>query len=117
MMATQRTTMHLNLSQVMAMGQDGSSTPAPPEPADVIYYITTETPHISDFSVFGPFHCLDATVPSIRHKLATVSSQALEFFDMQLPGWGHGGFSHIKAPLAPDGKHHMLLKLEKFENE
>jgi hypothetical protein len=112
-MAAQKTTMRLNMTQINAML---NPTSAPPEPADTIYYITTETPHISDFSVFGPFHCLDATVPSIRNKLASVSPKALEVFDEQLPAWGHGGFAHIKAPLGPDGGHHMLLKLEKHKN-
>jgi hypothetical protein len=63
--ATQRTTMRINYAQTMAIADDSPS--ASRKPTDTIYYITTSTSHLNNFSVFFSFRILNSmTLPSAR---------------------------------------------------
>jgi hypothetical protein len=83
---------------------------------DTIYYLKTETPHLHDFSVFGPFHCLEAIVPSIKAKLRQESPMGLAIFE-EIMSTGPNAlpsFEHIVAPLL--GNHTMTIRLVKEQN-
>lgn len=97
-------------------GSAFSSTPAASPQLDTIYYLKTETPHLHDFSVFGPFHCLDAIVPSIKAKLRQESPTGLAMFEemMSTSPNALSSFEHIVAPLL--GNHTMTIRLVMEQN-
>jgi hypothetical protein len=104
-----RTTMRVTLSAL-------SGEPAVPPQPDTIYYLKTETPHLHDFSVFGPFHCLEAVLPSIKAKLREESPAGLAMFDEVMSRGPNAlsSFEHIVAPL--QGNHTMVIRLVKEQN-
>jgi mitochondrial splicing suppressor protein 51 len=87
----------------------GSST-------DTIYYIKTHIPHLDDFTMFGPFHCPEAAVPSIQRKLQQTSVTGLDAFNEILSSAPNGieSFEHLEAPLS-NGKT-MVIQLVKEQN-
>jgi hypothetical protein len=97
-------------------GSAFSSKPAASPQLDTIYYLKTETPHLHDFSVFGPFHCLEAIVPSIKAKLQQESPTGLAMFEDVMSTGPNAlpSFEHIVAPLL--GNHTMTIRLVKEQN-
>lgn len=114
-MAT-RTTFRMNYKDFKAMAADGRSGPSAPapRPEGTIYHVLTETPSIKDYTAFGPFECIEATVPSIINKLKFMSPPGLTAFEDSLPEWISGSIVHVKAPLG-DGNH-TLIRLVKEHN-
>ena len=90
--------------------------PAAQPPSDTIYHLRTETPHLHDFSVFGPFHCLEAVVPSIISKLRKESPAGLDMFGeiMSTGPNALSSFEHIVAPLP--GGNTLVIRLIKEQN-
>lgn len=115
MASSSRTTVRVNLNSLKQMA--GASSAPPPPPAGTIYYVQTSTPHIHDMSMFGPFHCLEALVPSVRRKLAQTSPAGLLTFDEMLSSAdGHISFEHILAPLE-DGNKMMIQVITRCNSE
>jgi hypothetical protein len=104
-----RTTVRVN-------GNFFSGMEPPATPRDTIYYVKTETPHLGDFSIFGPFECLEAVVPSIRLKLQETSPAGLNTFDEMMTTGPNAlmSFEYVVAPL-PDGCT-MTIRLLKEQN-
>lgn len=88
-------------------------TPREP-PEGTVYHILTESPSLQDYTGFGPFNCIAATVPTVRRKLEHMSPSALAMFNEHLPQWLNGSVIQIKAPL--DDNNHMLIRLLKERN-
>ena len=87
------------------------SPPSSSSSSDTIYYLKTSTPHLYDFSLFGPFHVLDAIVPSLHTKLQATSPAGLAMFEDLMAAGGIAGFQHIKAPLPGPENHTMTVEL------
>jgi splicing suppressor protein 51 len=83
---------------------------------DTIYYIKTHIPHLDYFTMFGPFHCPEAAVPSIQGKLKQTSAAGLDIFNEILSAAPNAieSFEHLEAPLA-NGKT-MMIQLIKEQN-
>lgn len=83
---------------------------------ETIYYIQTHTPHVGDFSFFGPFREPDEAEPSIRNKLQEASPVGHVLFDEMISSRQDGlaSFDHLDVPLA--GGRTMTLKLLKEKN-
>jgi len=113
MAAPERTVMRFSINNFQAL-LGRNSAPSSPQPTDTIYYLKTETPHLHDFSVFGPFHLREAIVPSIRQKLQQTSPAGLATFDDLISRMGLSSFEHIVAPLP--GGHSMTIRLIKEKN-
>jgi hypothetical protein len=81
-----------------------------------IYYTNTHIPHLDDFTVFGPFHCPEATVPAIQGKLKQTSAAGLDAFNEILSSAPNAieFFEHLEAPLS-NGKT-MMIQLIKEQN-
>ena len=72
-----RTAVRMNFSNFRNMGREDDGPQAPRlQPEGTIYHILTEAPAIRDYTGSGPFSCMEATVPSVVHKLAQVSPPA-----------------------------------------
>jgi hypothetical protein len=83
---------------------------------DTIYYIKTDTPHLSDCSFFGPFKSLEAAVPSIRKNLYQTSLPGLDTFDELMSASPNGltSLQHFAAPLRDGGV--MMIHIVKEQN-
>jgi hypothetical protein len=84
---------------------------------DAIYYVMTETPHLADFSFFGPFKCLEVAVPSIRYRLQQTSHPGLDTFDELIMSAGPNALTslhHFTAPLQDGGV--MVIHFIKEKN-
>ncbi|KAK3696061.1 hypothetical protein LTR37_018142 [Vermiconidia calcicola] len=90
---------------------DESNQPRSPQlhPPGMIYHILTECPTIKDYTGFGPFHNIEATVPSILGKLEAMSPSGFKAFQEVLPQWKNGGIPHFRAPL--ESEDHVTIRL------
>lgn len=103
------TTMRVNGANVFGLG-------SPQPPTDTIYYLRTSTPHLHDLSLIGPFHVLDAMVPSLRAKLRDESPAGLQMLDEMMAASRISAFEHINAPLPGLGNHKMRIELIREKN-
>ena len=105
-----RTTFRMNLGEFLGNDQHTPRTPKP-VPEGTVYHILTESPSLKDYTGFGPFHCIEATVESILDKLQRVSMPGFRAFTEVLSQWCDGSVVQMKAPLG-DGNHITIRLIE-----
>ena len=87
------------------------------EEANTIYYLICENPDERDVSMFGPFHCREAFIPTLIRNIEKDAPLGLSMLhDMLCGPIGAQGFIDIRSPISPSGEHRLTVRLEKPEN-
>ena len=87
------------------------------DPANTIYYLITETPHLNDFSVLGPFPNRQAMSMTVLNKLRDAHSlKGMEDFANLVEDPGISTFTRIEAPIQDGSGNTMSITLHKEYN-
>lgn len=89
----------------------------PPDP-DTVYYTRTDSPHILDVSLAGPFYPMDRIVEHIKGRCIRAGSlPAIPLLDEIIENVGIVGLEHPVAPLPflPEGQH-MTIGIVREKN-
>ncbi|KAF2170228.1 hypothetical protein M409DRAFT_51970 [Zasmidium cellare ATCC 36951] len=111
MASGERTTMRMNLADLMRLaGQEEATSSGSTEPG-TIYYLKTATPHLHDVSVSGPYKDLEAVYAQVWHNFGDECQHGRSMLEDLKVNDQPVAFQHIESPIYGDANKKRRIEL------